>query len=280
MSRSRKITEDVIQRWRAEGRGSGTGQCYKPWLEVHDFSSDGIVNRVHSTKLGRVVHLLSTVESCTFYGLEWQETISGIYEQYPLDRQLTLEIASKLGIRHPYYPGTHVPTVMTVDFLITRVNDSAPSFEAYDCKMTADAENEREIEKLAIARTYFSGMDIPHRLIFDTKIPKQKIKNIEWIRDGIIKSGEDKSYTELLRDRTIRMANELKSTRNIPLRDYCHSFEVRHGLRAGDGLRIAKILMNERVLLCNLNNPDLATCPLRAFRLNMTSHYDFSIAAM
>jgi hypothetical protein len=116
---------------------------------------------------------------------------------------------------------------------------------------------------------YFAGMDIPHRLIFDSEIPEQKIRNIEWIREGTIKPGEEESYTGALLDRARCMANELEfSTRNYPLRDYCSSFEVRHGLRPGDGLRIAKILMHERILLCDLNNPDLATCPLAAFRFN------------
>lgn len=112
----RKMTEDVIKRWRAEGRGTGEKQTYKPWLEVFDFSSEGLVNRVYSEKLGRTVHLMSEVESKIFYGLEWQRSIIDIREQFPLDRDLTLEIASHLGIKHPYYPGTRVPTVMTVDF--------------------------------------------------------------------------------------------------------------------------------------------------------------------
>jgi TnsA endonuclease N terminal/TnsA endonuclease C terminal len=270
----RKMTEDVIKRWRTEGRGSGEKQAYKPWLEVYDFSSDGRVNRIYSAKLGRTVHLMSEPESKTFYGLEWLKTVTDIKEGYPLDRELTLEIASHLGIKHPYYPGTHVPTVMTVDFFVVREIARVVSFGTYDCKMTNDAENEREIEKLAITRAYFAGMDIPYRLIFDSEIPEQKIRNIKWIRGGTIKPGEEESYTGALLDGARCMANELESsTRNYALRDYCSSFEVRHGLRPGDGLRIAKILMHERILLCDLNNPDLATCPLAAFRFNAASDH-------
>ena len=270
----KKMTEDVIKRWEAEGRGKGHKQAYKPWLEVFDFSSEGIVNRTYSTKLGRTVHLMSTVESKTFYALEWLKRVGDINEQFPLPRKLTLEIASLLGIKHPYYPGTHVPTVMTVDFLVTFEINGGANLEAYDCKMTKDAEDERAIEKLAITQRYFAGMDVPHRLIFDTEIPAQKVRNIEWIRGGILKLGEEESYTNALLDRARCMAHELESsTRNQPLRDYCRSFEIRHGLRPGDGLRIARILMNERVLLVDLNNPNLETCPLAALRLDTTSCY-------
>ncbi|MBN3762326.1 TnsA endonuclease N-terminal domain-containing protein [Burkholderia sp. Ac-20365] len=268
------MTEDIIDRWKAEGRGSGNGSGYKPWLEVFDFSSTGKVNRIYSPKLRRVVHVMSTTEERTFYGLEWLRSSIEIKEQCPLDRDLTLEIASILGIKHPYYPGTNVPTVMTVDFLVTSKYDGCPpSIQAYDCKIKDEAEDSRSIEKLSITQAYFGGMDIPHRLIFDSELPTQKLKNIEWIRAGVIKPGEEESYAGALRDRARSMTSELQcSTQKQPLNAYCESFEIRHGLNAGDGLRVAKILLYDRVLLCDLNNRNLATCPLAAFRIDAASH--------
>lgn len=39
-------------------------------------------------------------------------------EQYPLlPREETIEIASELGIKHPMYPGTNVPIIMTTDLV-------------------------------------------------------------------------------------------------------------------------------------------------------------------
>ncbi|WP_224101001.1 TnsA endonuclease N-terminal domain-containing protein [Paraburkholderia caribensis] len=267
------MTEEIIKRWLAEGRGSGDGPAYKPWLEVFDFSSRGNVNRIYSPKLGRIAHLMSTTEEKTFYVLEWLRKVRDIKEQFPLDRNLTLEIASCLGIKHPYYPQTVVPTVMTVDFLaVCKVAGSSPYFEAYDCKVENDADDARSVEKLVITKAYFDGMDIPYRLVFETKLPNQKIKNIAWIRSGMIKPGEEESYPGALVDQARRMANELMtSTRKQPLKVYCESFAVRHGLRPGDGLRVAKILLYERVLLCDLSNPDIESCPLAAFRINMES---------
>lgn len=268
----KKFTEALIREWQIEGRGKGDGTNYKPWLEVFDLSSRGRVSRPYSPKCGRSVHLLSDVEANTFYALEWSELTTGIREEYPLDRELTLEIAATLGIAHPYYPGTKVPTVMTVDFLVDFVENGQKRFEAWDCKRAEDSEDPRKIEKLEITRTYFAGMDIPHRLIFHSTLPMPKIRNIEWIRGGILKTGEDERYSGALREQSLIMAHDLAgSTRNQPLQEYCRNFEYRQGLNPGEGLRIAKLLMYERVLICDLSNPDLASAPLASFRCMFTA---------
>ena len=266
----RKMTEAIIKEWQAEGRGRGEGANYRPWLETFDISSLGRVSRPHSPKCGRSVHLLSDVEANTFYALEWSQRVTGIREEYPLDRELTLEIAASLGIAHPYYPGTKIATVMTVDFLVDFNDNGRTRFEALDCKRTEDCEDPRQIEKLQITRTYFAGMDIPHRLVFHSELPMQKIRNIEWIRGGMVKTGEDERYSGSLREQSLIMAHDLaRSTRNQPLQEYCRDFEIRQGLSPGEGLRIAKLLMYERILICDLSNPNLASAPLASFRCTL-----------
>jgi hypothetical protein len=261
------MTEEIIAAWQKEGRGKGEGSKYKPWLEVFDFSSLGRVERTESAKFGRTIHLMSDVERDTFYAAEWSDRVIDLREEYPLDRTLTLEIAAALNIRHPYYPGTNVPTVMTVDFFCTVVTNGAINFEAIECKRTEGAEDARSIEKLQIARTYFAGMDVPYRLVFQSRLPTTKISNIEWMRGGLIKSGEKERYPGYFREKSLIMARELsQSTRNVPLNEYCANFEVRHGMSQADGLRVAKLLMYERTLLCDLANPDLPTAPLSTFR--------------
>lgn len=190
----KKMTEALIAQWQKEGRGKGEGPKYKPWLEVFDFSSIGRVERTESARFGRTIHLMSDVERDTFYAAEYSQRVLDAREQYPLDREITLEIAKYLNIRHPYYPGTDVPTVMTVDFFCKVVRNGVPGYEAIDCKRTEAAEDTHAIEKLQITRTYFAGMDVPHRLVFHSRLPKTHIRNIEWMRSGLIKSGEQERY--------------------------------------------------------------------------------------
>lgn len=269
MARGPKLwTEELIERRKIEGYGAGEGATYKPWIGVTDFSSLGRVHRVPSPKVGRSVHLFSDVESNVFHLLEWTDDIIDIREQFPLQRQLTIEIAAALEIHHPCYPKTHIPSVMTVDFMVTRLRDGITYSEAFDCKRTEDAEDPRVIEKLEIVRTYFSGMDVPYRLVFHSKIPMQKVKNVEWIRGGILRKEEIEQYTGFYDEHTKIMASELQgSTRNKPLYEYCNAYDTRCGIVQGTGLRIAKMLMYQRILIPDLGNPDLASAPLASFQI-------------
>ena len=274
----KQMTEAIIAGWQKEGRGKGEGPKYRPWIEVHDFSSRGRVERTESARFGRTIHLMSDVERDTFYAAEWAQPVLDLREQYPLDRTITLEIAGALNIRHPYYPGTNIPTVMTVDFFLKVVRNGVRGYEVIDCKRTEGAEDARSLEKLQITRTYFAGMNIPHRLVFHSQLPKTKIRNIEWMRDGLIKSGEAERYPGYFREKSRIMAHELaNSTRNMPLNEYCENFEIRHGMSPAEGLRLAKLLMYERTLLCDLANPNLPSAPLSTFRCVSVS--ETSIAA-
>ncbi len=61
------------------------------------------------------------------------------------------------------------------------------------------------------------------------------------------------------------MAYELSTGKHtIPLNEYCASFEIRHQMGPGDGLRVARILMWEHTLKCDLNNPNLQSAPINS----------------
>ena len=45
-----------------EGRGTGKGSEYKPWVTVHDYPSKGRISRVTGIKTKRVHHFLSDLE--------------------------------------------------------------------------------------------------------------------------------------------------------------------------------------------------------------------------
>lgn len=262
----KKWTEATIERMHLEGRGKGEGQFYKPWIEVLEVSSIGRSRRVSGIKTGREHQLLSDVEWKLFLLLEWARNVVDIREQYPLDRGLTQEIASMLRIRHPVYPGTKVPAVMTVDFLTTEERDGTRSLAAYNAKTTADAENIRALEKLEIRRFYFQGVGIPHHLVLSTEIPAKLVRNLEWIRGGQQKQGELEPYPNFLTENAQRMAADLARRKSSEtLAEYCVAFDSRFGLPAGTGMRVARILMHERILLVDLENSDLPTAPLASF---------------
>ena len=105
--RKRENTSDTVERRIKEGRGTGRGVDYKPWLLVQDVPSQGLASRVKGVKTGRVHHLLSQLEHRCFLILDWSGRVTDIREQYPLlPLEETVASAESLGIKHPQDPKT------------------------------------------------------------------------------------------------------------------------------------------------------------------------------
>jgi len=262
----KKWDEATIERFRMEGCGQGEGSAYKPWLSVFDFSSKGTSRRIWGIKTDREHHVFSDTERDILVWAEWAPNVIDIREQYPLDRDLTLEIAAAAEIRHPHYPGTHVPTVMTVDFLLTVMNHGTRSLIAINGKREEEAENAESLEKLEIQRRYFEGMDASHQIVFHSKIPKLKVQNILWFRDAWLKPNEIEPSPGFFAEHRQRMTADLiRRKQDRSLSDYCSQYDVKHGLEVGTGLRITRMLMWERTLMPDLSSPNLPDSPLASF---------------
>lgn len=262
-----KWTEKKIEERQRDGYGCGRGAAYKPWLEVQDLSSLGRSRRMWSHKTGRVHHLFSDVERDLFIACEWSHEVVDIREQFPLDREITQTLAHELGIRHPHYPTTNVPTVMTVDFLLTLRREGNDSLLALNAKRDEEAEEENSLLKLEIQRSYFEAMGIPHHLMYHSQLPKQKLTNIYWIRDAQLSEGEVEPRPGMFSSLKTRMALELaaSSSQHQPLHAYCDDFDSRYGVDSGTGLRVARMLMQERALMANLEAKNLAAEPVSSF---------------
>lgn len=209
MGRYSKWSEALIERKTKDGCGKGTLGDYKPWLRVQEISSRGVSHRASSLKTDRAYQFLSQIEFDIFLALEWQEDVLDIREQFPLDRALTSTMAESLGIRHPCYPGTHVKTVMTVDFLVTKLVGGDKRIVALDAKAKSSAEDPRELEKLEIQRACLTAMDCPHHLVFDTDIPKQTLANLAWINGALPLKSEKEPYLGYWQSLTQQMSCQL-----------------------------------------------------------------------
>lgn len=70
--RSRKLSyEQKIK----EGRGSGSGIDYIPWIQIQDFGSKGKVSRGKGIKTGRLHGFLSTLECNYYYYLDISDNV-------------------------------------------------------------------------------------------------------------------------------------------------------------------------------------------------------------
>jgi len=84
--------EKKIQELMAEGRGTGQGVDYTPWLYVHEVPSIGRSHRVPGAASKRVHHLLSDIEYSVFLVLDRDLSVIDIREQVRLDRDSTNRI--------------------------------------------------------------------------------------------------------------------------------------------------------------------------------------------
>lgn len=262
-----KWSEEKIVQLEKEGRGKGAGANYKPWVQVGDFSSRGFSRRVFSQKTGRVHHLLSEVEWQLFLLLESSPAVLDIREQYPLKRENTLSVAAELGINHPTYPGTNVFTVMTCDFLAILQEEGQRVVRAFSCKRENGVDEERDVEKLEIERSYFHRIDVPHHLVFDRSLPKHKIHNLNWCRGACINDEGTYEYDDAFAEHRQRLINDLSRRPAGSLSQFCANYDLRTGAEPGTGLRVVRALLWRRELLTDLDTADLAGQPAVMFSL-------------
>src|SRR5699024_8526283 len=139
--------------WIKEGRGTGSGADYQPWLKIQDVSSLGQSTRLKGIKTGRQQEFLSDMERNYFYLTEFSDAVLDIREQFPvLLQEETIVIAEELGIKDPADPKTGDSIVMSTDFLLSFANGQGLFEVAHSIKMKDKLLEERVLEKFEIER--------------------------------------------------------------------------------------------------------------------------------
>lgn len=239
-----KWSQSVYLRRLKEGRGTGTGINYKPWITIHDFASKGSVSRIPGRKTGRIQHFMSHLESDLFYILDNRKDVADIREQFPLRLSDTLNLSSCLGIRHPYLPGCDFPFVMTTDFLLTM---SDGSYRAYSVKQSDDLGNKRTVEKLLLEKAYWDQKGVYWKVITEREINKDKSLNLRWLYygDKIV----DVISPALLSDCETCFL-DLFQNASIPFPDILVIIEEAFTLAPGSGIALLKhLIQSEKIIL-------------------------------
>jgi TnsA endonuclease N terminal/TnsA endonuclease C terminal len=175
--RFRSTPESIAKRI-AEGRGQGVGCNYLPWHEVQDFPSRGVIHRPLGVKTERVHHLFSDLEFIVFLIYDLLTSILDIREQFPLlPLEETLEIAKKIGVKHPTDPATRYPIVMTTDFLLKLRLGREGVFHARTIKYRKDLDDSRVKEKFKIERLYWLRRDIDWGYVTEEDVPRGLAEN-------------------------------------------------------------------------------------------------------
>jgi len=169
----------ILRRLQKEKRGQGYGKDYQPFLTVRDVPSKGRVHRRPALTHNRIVHLLSDLELAAFLLFDWNDTVVDIREQFPLNPEATIDIAKRLGIKHPAYKG--ILQVMTTDFLIDMEIDGVLVSRAVSVKYAEDLEDARTLEKQEIERRFWENEKVAWYAFTEHDVPVTSVKNIRWL---------------------------------------------------------------------------------------------------
>lgn len=255
---SKRTRTSKIEKWIKEGRGSGIGVDYKPWLNIQDVSSLGRSTRLKGIKTGRQHEFLSDLERNYFYLTEFSDSVVDIREQYPLlPLEETLVIADELGIKHPADPKTNEPIVMTTDFLLT-VNKGEGNVElARTIKMKDELLKERILEKFEIERVYWEKRGVDWGIVTELEIPKTLARNISYIHDyydiqqyDAFQNIDWQTIEDLSMELLKRVLDKDKSIREIT-----SVFDKEVHLPLGSGMTLFYHLLAQKIIQIDMLNP-------------------------
>lgn len=175
---------------------------------------------VEGLKTGRTHHLLSDLEFGFFILAEFDRAVLDICEQFALvPWGLTLAIAKTLIIKHPTYPTTNIPTVMTTDLVLKVSRPEHKGLEAISVKpakdvglideeeaeggLAMDAPSDKEIvntlKKLLIEKTFWTIKKIPWSLKTERDLPLNKVKNLIMLRNCLVSREMDYLNSHLIK---------------------------------------------------------------------------------
>jgi hypothetical protein len=235
--RRRAWNHTIFNNYLCEGRGQGNGADYKPWINIQDFPSLGMVSRVSGTTTGRIHHLMSNLELSLFYLLDWSEDVLDIREQYPLvDLAQAIEIAEKANISYPYDLKSGFPYVPTSDFYL----ETEQGTTVMSVKPSSELGKPRVREKLEIERRYWTMRGIEWSIVTENEINRTKASNIEWLSQAkdLTVFGLPEATQDACREYFLESYRTACSTLAVLFK----GVEKEFGLIAGMGLNIYKHL--------------------------------------
>ncbi|MGP4074020.1 TnsA endonuclease N-terminal domain-containing protein [Piscibacillus sp. B03] len=255
---SKRKRTSKVDKWIKEGRGTGVGLDYQPWIKIQDVSSLGRSTRLKGIKTGRQHEFLSDLERNYFYLTEFSDFVSDIREQYPLlPQEETIIIADELGIKHPTDPKTGDPIVMTTDFLLT-VNKGQEVFEvARTIKMKDELFKERVLEKFEIEREYWRRKNIDWAIVTDEYIPKIMTRNISYIHDYYDIRNYDifrEMDSQYIEDLSLSLMQRLLNNK-LKIRTITNEFDADTHLPFGSGVTLFYYLLARKIIVIDMLMP-------------------------
>lgn len=189
--------------WKDDVASSG---IYKSYVNTHHVSLHSNKYRAVSPKTdNQIAPLFSGGEYHTFLMLDWNDNVSKIYAQYPLDLEVTYPLSKSLKIKHPRY-GRHL-VIMTTD-LVAKLHQEVNGAKlwAIQVKYKREKLKNREKEKIRLEQAYWQSFGALFTVIYAEDLPKILIDNLVQLA-----TYRRQKYSASYLDRAMAVYNELRS---------------------------------------------------------------------
>lgn len=234
-------------------------------LTVRDVPSKGLSGRLRGLSLTEVHHLFSTLERQYFYCLLWSRRIVDIYSQQVIPLETTIQIADKLGVKHPTDPKTKELKPVSSDFVITSMDEGVSRVKVRSVKPEEELNKLRTIEKLEIERVYWFEKGTEWGIVTEKQINATLAANVQW-------AYESEHITPYSPVQQIQLApierslyEEIHRT-GSSLSNCALTVDHRLGLRDGDSLWVAKYMICHRLWEVDMNTRIDPTHPVQVQR--------------
>ncbi len=251
-----KFTKQKIDEFIKQGRGSGELAFYKPWILTRELTgAPSRKARIKGLLTGRVHHLLSDLEKKIFYQLEWLDNVYDIREQFPLlPNTETIRISEAYGLRHPIYPYTSLPIVMTTDFLVTKYIEGSKKYIAICAKYSKDLDKPRTLEKIHIEKKFWEYKGIDFRIFTEKDINTIILKNILEFRNAY--------ECSLINEIGLSLIDEIKKNllgmifeTNRTVKETVEYLDTAYKLQAGYSFFIFKHMVAQKIIPMKMEEP-------------------------
>jgi hypothetical protein len=202
---------------------------------------------------------MSYIERRMFLLHEFKPGLVAYYEQFPIPREVSLAVAQALKVRHPVYPKTQIPVVMTLDALVWRQDaGNRPVACAWDAKPHSALSKPRTLAKLAIHRASCDVMGIGHEVFTEKSVSRTLIRNVEWLRTSRVRqveAADDLSEQSFHRAALLGDLFERRPRKTIG--EYCIAYDKAGSHPEGTALRAIKQLIYDHQLSVDLETPNV-----------------------
>ena len=236
-----------------EKRGMGRGKDYRPWLEPHEFGSNGRAHRIRGWIIDRSYSFMSDGEVRCFMLMQMKKGVVDIREQYPLlPLALTEVIAEEIGVSHPP-KNKKKKTVMTTDLVVTFFDKEKGLYEvAIAVKTKEQLKNPRTLEKLSLEEEYWKRLGVKFVVVTEEDLDQKMAINLTFIYRQYFWKEENGLTDEFVEELVATLKDKLKE-QDKRLSDILQEIEKQYELEEGEGPNFIYYLITHQKIEVNLS---------------------------